>query len=65
MLPVRPYMDCYLAGAGMVQLAPSSTPAQRPTKLRKIVVVGKATEDAWALASEVLMAHRGRKCLPL
>ena len=57
-LPARPYRDRDLVDTGMMQPAPSSTPAQWPTTLKKLLVVGKATEDAWALASEALMAHK-------
>ena len=57
-LPARPYRDRDLVDTGMTQLAPSSTPAQWPTTLKKLLVVGKTTEDAWALASEALMAHK-------
>ena len=58
-LPARPYRDRDLANTGMVQLAPATPPSQWPPALKKVLLVGKNTEDAWAAASGALTTHKG------
>ena len=57
--PTRLYRDCDLADTGMTQLAPASPAVQRPSTLKKVLVVGTNTEDAWAVALEALAANKG------
>ena len=58
-LPARPYRDTDLADTGMVQLAPAAPPTQWPPTLKKVLLVGKNTEDTWATASKALATHKG------
>ena len=55
----RPYSHRDLADTGMTQVAPASPPAQWPSSLKKVLLVGRNTEDAWAVALEALAAHKG------
>ena len=54
MQPARPYRDRNLVGTRMTQLAPTLPPSQWPEAPKKIVLVGRNTEEAWAVASNVL-----------
>ena len=39
----------------MAQLPPRTPPTQWPSAHKKVLVVGRSTEDAWAIASEALV----------
>ena len=58
-VPARPYRDRDLADTGMTQLAPASPPVQWPSTLKKVLLVGRNTEDAWVVASEAVAANKG------
>ena len=53
-LPARPYRERDLVETGMVQLPPRTPPAPCPSAHRKVLVVGRSREDAWAIAFEAL-----------
>ena len=52
--PARPYWDRDLVGTGMTKLAPTLLPSQWPEAPKKILLVGRNTEEAWAVASDLL-----------
>ena len=58
-LPARPYRDRDLVDTGTTQLNPGIPPAQWPALPKKVLVVGRSAEDAWAVASKALVVHQG------